>query len=222
MKRCVLVIGATLAWMLLTHIIVGQDQRGGGEPKFDAVASGMLRRAVGKARRCPAYAEKFDDGKPATIKEEEVAFAKDLEIPLVFSPGRFQLEQKPDSETREGKREAVIAFKPWGESRALEAPASKRKIDKVLDQLFGTVHIDPESENITRIYGNFAGSVWLRRPGWKYTLLPPANLTTFAFKYSQGQRGEEWLPTTLKADAKLEVLRIDINRTYDLRFDCGK
>lgn len=218
MKKFKMLVGATLMWILLGHITVGQDQGSGQVDQFDAVAAGILRRAVSKTRLCAAYPKKTENGKPAKIEKEEVSFASKLGIPLMFKPGRFHLERKPDSGTEDGESETVIAFTPLPEKAQLKPETGENSsLNKVLNRLAGTVHIDPETESITRIYGDLTDNVWIHKRG------APANMTILSFQYYQIPRQNGWIPDKLNAGAKLWLGGIiPVNPKFNLVFSCPR
>lgn len=176
-----------------------------------------LARAVDKSIRCLAYPDTGRDGKAPKVSGEETSFATRLDIRLMFKPGRYDLKREMDSSTAEGRREIVIHFTPRTSGEQIErAEGESANLNKVLNNLAGFVYIDPETESITRIYGDLADNVWVEKHG------APANITVLSFQYHQVPQAGRWIPATLKANAKLWLgFFLPWSPKYALRFSCG-
>jgi hypothetical protein len=166
-----------------------------------------LAWAVERYVTCPARLEES----AATSKAEttDIAIAEKLTMSLVFRAGRFALEWQAD----EGE-ERVLAFKPWADKSRWLKPEKGESGDfnKALNHLAGTIRLDKETGEFTRIEGRLTEAVWIF-PKW----YKPLRLSRLAFSYTQAARPEGWQPERLTVDAEAYF----IEKYFPLRFDCS-
>ena len=203
--RIVRYVSAWVAALLLAQaILYGQEWQNPLAPQPEAK---LLELVVGRTQTCGAHLE----GKTEPDKGD-VALAEKLSMKLLFRPGRFKLKWEADSETAEGKRETVISFNPLPEEERLgPADNESEDLNKVLNRLSGTVHIDPVTQNITRIYGDLTEAVWVK-PHWF-----PLRLSSLSFRYYQTSGPGGWRPERLNVEAEGYF----VTKHFPLRFDCG-
>ena len=188
----------------------------------------ILARAVEKMRKkCPYTTTKLSydpEGKlVATPDEKEKGkITEKLSIPLLFKPGRFQLKQVPGSQAEEsGEDFTVIVFKPWEERHQLKAIKDEDDdVNKTLNQLTGSVTIDPKTGGFVRIDANLSERVSYTR--WWLLGIDAAWMKEVNFSLTQRFDFWRWNPVSLRATVKYgRKFLDDVHDEYVTTFDCG-
>ena len=217
MKRFMIGFGL-LFWLFMLGTELG------GEVESNPAAEAMLAKAVAKAPRCKPNVKKFTidaqgNEELEQTKNDTEGLAEKLSLRTLFKPGRFELRREADSEFPDHSPKIVISFKPWESGYRLKASKGEDgDVNAALNELAGTVTIDPITASLVEVRANLASKVDYSR--WYSLGMTLATLERVDLTYTQEWQRSRWCPTHLDAGVKISHPGPDFRKHYVGTFTC--
>lgn len=153
----------------------------------------ILKEAVERSKMCQFRPEKTDFLKSPEVWEtampEDKELIRGLTLKLMFREGRYDVAFSSLTSPREN----TLTFFPWNGPKLPPGKHEDEDLNKILNNLRGSIEIDPKNGGVREVHANLAetGLGFWRR----FYLLPyPITLYNLQLDFIQAKQGDVWVP----------------------------